>query len=134
MQGKVLKRALFGFDKKSVYTYFSSLSEKFAEELADKNSQILDLRSQIKKRSPIPIQTQNADEILENARHQAEVIVNNAHLSLQAKKAELQNQIKDERIKLKILQAEVKGLQKQAAAAATKFTIELDPLLSKEIS
>jgi len=136
MQGKVFKRTLFGVSQTSVNTYFSKINEKFANELENQKAQIDDLRAQLRKRSssPMPIQTQDADEILEKARKQAEFIVNNAHHSLQAKKAELQKQIKEERIKLKILQAEVRGLQKQAADAATRFTIELNPLLEEDVS
>ena len=133
MQGKAFKKAIFGLDKKSVYTYFSILNEQFKREIAQQKAQIEDLRLQLRKRSPIAIQTKDADEILENARKQAEAIVNNAHRSLQAKKEELQKQVKDERIKLKILQAEVKGLQRQAAAMAEKFTIELNPLLNEDV-
>ena len=127
---KHLKTAFWGYEKKSVYTYFSALTKKVNEELEEKNAIIADLRAQLKRRIA-PTNAPSADDMIENAHKQAEIIVKNANASLLATKEKLKKEIKEEKIKLRLLQAEVAGLKNKAEEAAKKFTFELEPLLEE---
>ena len=131
MKGKLFKNALFGLQKESVYTYFEKLNKKMAQEMEEKNAIIADLRAQLQKRA-VPVQTEVPDDIIEDARVRAEIIIQNAQNSLLASKEKLKKEIKEEKIKLRLLQAEVAGLKKNAVEATAKFTIDLDPLLCDE--
>ena len=129
MKGQLFKTSLFGLNKKSVYTYLSALNQKLEEELETKNAQIASLREQISGGAAVSGNASNADEIVEMAKKQADEIIAKAHNSLLMKKEDIKEEIKKEKMKLKILQAEVEGLKKKAVEATAKFTIDIEDLI-----
>jgi len=131
-KGQLFKTSLFGLNKKSVYTYLSMLNRKLEEELQAKDAVISNLNEQIKQ-TTIPINAvSNADEIIKNARKQAETIISNANVSLKEQKEKLKDEIRKEKTKLRLLQAEVEGLKKKAIELTAKFTIDIDDLIENE--
>jgi len=132
-KGQLFKTSLFGLSKKSVYTYLSMLNKKLEEELQAKDAVISNLRMQNANQVAPAVNYSGADEIVENAHRQAEAVLANAHQSLKEQKEKLKNDIKNEKMKLRLLQAEVEGLKRKAVELTEKFTNQIDDLIENEV-
>ena len=127
-KGQLFKTSLFGLNKKSVYTYLSMLNRKLEEELQAKDAIISNLNERIISLQSMPAASCD-DMIVEKARKQAETILVNANISLKEQKEKLKEDIRKEKTKLRLMQAEVEGLKKKAVELTAKFTIEIDDLI-----
>jgi cell division septum initiation protein DivIVA len=136
---KLFRRSLFGYGPEDVYGYLKALNEKLAYELRTKDVRIASLtadNAELKEKlggadkagGTFTVPVLEAETLIENARVEAGRILEEATRAGITKRQELQEQVKKEKVKLRILQAEVAGLQKIATSALSKFTTELPTL------
>lgn len=143
---KLFKRTFFGYGADGVYAYLKELNDKLARELHVKDAEIARLTAenarlteQQNAQPPSPPTAQTDEErapiiidaIISNAQQEAERIITTARQTSLAKQKEIQEAVRHEKTKLRILQAEISGLQRMATNALEKFSGDLSNLIEE---
>ncbi|MDR1101434.1 MAG: DivIVA domain-containing protein [Clostridiales bacterium] len=132
---KLFKMRFLGYGKQDVCNYLDKLNGQLKEELREKDEQIAMLTSTnadfaeanagLKKSINVH---KKAEEIISQAKKEAERIIAEAQATAAARQTDLQKKIQKEKASLRVIQAEVAGLKKLAANAIGKFSNELESL------
>ena len=158
---KLFKRALWGYGANEVYAYLKELNDTLTLELQRKDVDIAKLVAQnaelseylaaagqrvetsAMKKSPTVLKVMKttpvaqkapveANTLISDAQKEADRIIEEATRTGLAKKQELQELIRKERVKLRVLQAEIAGLKKLVTNAIGKFEGDLEQLVEDE--
>ena len=144
MAGKKLRSRLFGFKKSDVFSYIYEMDQKTEEKLAEKNSEISELKEKIndleKNREAVIRVLQTAEakakEMVDSAREEAEEILTNAdnearqkkelmNREIEIKRKAVKNYYLNENKKIEQIRLDVERMRESSLEAIKRFEAEL---------
>ncbi len=141
---KKLRRRLFGFKKKDVFAFITEIDEKAAEQLAEKDKQIDELKAKIAEleaeRSAVinalKFAEEKAKEIVSDAQSKADAMredtereiqekKNNVNREIEIKRKAIKNYYANENKKIDQIKSEVERMRKASLDAIQNFERQL---------
>lgn len=134
-----LPKGLFGFNKKEVEAYISSMKEDYEKELMEQTKQLQEMKVEnaklndrinnlLNERKDVEATKQNISDVLLKAELQAKQIIDDARVQADKEKQEVDALIEEQKEKLIDAKIELAMLKDKAKEVMLKFSDELSKL------
>ena len=134
-----LPKGLFGFNKKEVEAYISSMKEDYEKELMEQTKQLQEMKVEnaklndrintlLNERKEVEATKQNISDVLVKAELQAKQIIDDARTQAEKEKQEVDALIEEQKEKLIDAKIELAMLKDKAKEVITKFSDEIGSL------
>ena len=132
-------KGLFGFNKKEVEAYISSMKEDYEKELMEQTKQLQEMKVEnaklndrintlLNERKEVEATKQNISDVLVKAELQAKQIIDDARSQAEKEKQEVDALIEEQKEKLIDAKIELAMLKDKAKEVITKFSDEIASL------
>jgi len=134
-----LPKGLFGFNKKEVEAYISSMKEDYEKELMEQTKQLQEMKVEnaklndrinnlLNERKDVEATKQNISDVLLKAELQAKQIIDDARVQADKEKQEVEALIEEQKEKLIDAKIELAMLKDKAKEVMMKFSDEITKL------
>lgn len=134
-----LPKGLFGFNKKEVEAYISSMKEDYEKELMEQTKQLQEMKVEnaklndrintlLNERKDVEATKQNISDVLVKAELQAKQIIDDARTQAEKEKQEVDALIEEQKEKLIDAKIELAMLKDKAKEVMAKFSDEITKL------
>ncbi len=134
-----LSKGLFGFNKKEVEAYISSMKEDYEKELMEQTKQLQEMKVEnaklndrintlLSERKDVEATKQNISDVLVRAELQAKQIIDEAKTQAEKEKQEVDTLIEQQKEKLIDAKIELAMLKDKAKEIIVKFSDEITKL------
>lgn len=134
-----LPKGLFGFNKKEVETYISSMKEDYEKELMEQTKQLQEMKVEnaklndrintlLNERKEVEATKQNISDVLVKAELQAKQIIDDARTQAEKEKQEIDTLIEEQKERLIDAKIELTMLKDKAKEVMLKFSDDLTKL------
>lgn len=134
-----LPKGLFGFNKKEVEAYISSMKDDYEKELMEQTKQLQEMKVEnaklndrintlLNERKDVEATKQNISDVLVKAELQAKQIIDDARVQAEKEKREVDALIEEQKEKLIDAKIELAMLKDKAKEVMAKFSDEITKL------
>jgi len=134
-----IPKGLFGFNRKEIEAYISSIKDEYEKEISEQTKQLQEMKAEnsklneridslLNERKQVEASKNSISEVLLKAEEQAKKIIEDAKAQSEKEKQEMDNLIEEEKEKLIDAKIELAMLKDKAKEIISKFTDDITKL------